>query len=111
MRKSKFSDEQINAILSEHASGATVGEICRKYGISSATFYKWKAKASAQEKSPKRQAPPRAVEASPVQSPKAAAKVDAALSARIKALEEENARLRNMLITALLEVAILKEKQ
>jgi putative transposase len=42
--KSRFSDEQIIGILKEHEAGVTVKELCRKYGMSDATYYKWKAK-------------------------------------------------------------------
>ncbi|NOX41392.1 MAG: transposase [Alphaproteobacteria bacterium] len=44
MRKSRFSEEQIVAIIQEYAAGAKVSELCRKHGMSDATFYKWKAK-------------------------------------------------------------------
>ena len=42
MRKSRFSEEQIVRIIQEYAAGAKVSELCRKHGMSDATFYKWK---------------------------------------------------------------------
>ena len=44
MRKSKFSEEQIISILGEQERGMATGEVCRRHGVSSANFYKWKAK-------------------------------------------------------------------
>ena len=44
MRKSRYSEEQIIGMLREHEAGVTTKELCRKYGISDATFYKYKAK-------------------------------------------------------------------
>ena len=44
MKRARFSEEQIIAILREHEAGAKTADVCRKHGISSATFYKWKAK-------------------------------------------------------------------
>ena len=44
MRKSRFSEEQIIAILKEHQAGISLAEICRKHGISDATFYSWRSK-------------------------------------------------------------------
>jgi transposase-like protein len=44
MRKGKYSDEQVIAILREQEAGRPTAEICRKYGVSNATFYKWKSK-------------------------------------------------------------------
>ena len=82
MRASRFNEEQIIAILREQELGASTGDVCRKHGISSATFYKWKAKYGGLEVSEAR---------------------------RLKALEDENRRLKKLLAEAMLDNAMLKD--
>ena len=82
MRPSRFTEEQIIAILREQECGAATAEVCRKHGISSATFYKWKAKYGGLEVSDAR---------------------------RLKALDEENRRLKKLLAEAMLDNAMLKD--
>jgi len=82
MRKSKFSEEQIIAILAEQERGMATGEVCRRHGISSATFYKWKAKFGGMDVSDAR---------------------------RLKVLETENARLKKLLADTMLDNSILKD--
>ena len=82
MRPSRFSEEQIIAILREQEAGAATAEVCRRHGISSATFYKWKAKYGGLEVSDAR---------------------------RLRALEAENAKLKKLLAEAMLDNAMLKD--
>ncbi len=82
MRKSRFSDEQIIAILREQEAGRPTAEVCRKHGISDATFYKWKSKYGGLEVSDAK---------------------------RLKALEDENRRLKKLLAEQMMDVATLKE--
>ena len=82
MKRSRFSEEQIIAILREQEAGARTEEVCRKHGISSATFYKWKAKYGGLEVSDAR---------------------------RLKALDDENRRLKKLLAEAILDNAMLKD--
>src|ERR1700757_2119376 len=82
MKRSRFTEEQIIAVLQEQEAGVPTAEVCRKYGVSSATFYKWKAKFGGLEVSDAR---------------------------RLKALEDENGRLKRMLADAMLNNAALKD--
>jgi putative transposase len=80
MKPSRFTEEQIIGILCEQESGAKTSEVCRKHGNSGATFYKWKAKYGGLEVSDAR---------------------------RLKALEDENRRLKKLLAEAELDKAML----
>jgi putative transposase len=82
MKRSRFSEEQIIGILKEHQAGLSAKDLCRKHGISDATFYKWRSKYSGMEVSDAR---------------------------RLKALEAENAKLKKRLAEQMLDVATLKE--
>ena len=82
MKRSRFTEEQIIAILREQEAGARTEEVCRKHGISSATFYKWKGKYGGLEVSNAR---------------------------RLKALDDENRRLKKLLAEAMLDNAMLKD--
>lgn len=82
MRQSRFSEEQIIAILKEQESGRTTAEVCRRHGISQPTFYNWKAKFGGMEVSDAK---------------------------RLKALEEENRKLKKLLAEEVMDNATLKE--
>ena len=82
MKRSRFSEEQIIALLREQEAGAKTVEVCRKHGISDATFYKWKAKYGGMEVSDTR---------------------------RLKALEDENTKLKKLLAEAMLDNAMLRD--
>ena len=82
MKRSRFSEEQIIGILKEHESGVPVAELCRKHGVSDASIYKWKAKYGG---------------------------MDVSEAKRLKALEDENAKLKKLLAEAMLDNAILKD--
>ncbi len=81
MRCSRFSDEQIVGILKEHEAGGGTGELCRRHGISAQTFYRWKRKYDG-------------LEGNEVK--------------RLKALEEENARLKRLVADQALDNQALK---
>ena len=82
MKRSRFSEEQIIAILKEQESGVATADVCRRHGISSATFYKWKARFGG---------------------------LDVSDARRLKALEDENARLKRLLAEAMLDNAMLRD--
>ena len=82
MKRSRFSEEQIIAILKEQEAGMATAEVCRRHGISTATFYNWKSKFGGLEVSEAR---------------------------RLRSLEEENVRLKKLLAEAMLDNAALKD--
>ena len=82
MKRSRFSEEQIIAVLKEQEAGMATADVCRRHGISSATFYKWKAKYGG---------------------------MDVSEARRLKALEDENARLKKLLADSMLDNAALKD--
>ena len=82
MKKSRFTDSQIIAILKEAESGVRVADLCRTHGMSDATFYKWRAKFGG---------------------------MDASMMKRMKELEEENRRLKKMYAEEKLKAEIIQE--
>ena len=82
MRKSRFTEEQIIAILAEQERGMATAEVCRRHGVSQGTFYKWKAKFGGMDVSDAR---------------------------KLKTLESENARLKRLLADTMLDNAVLKD--
>lgn len=82
MKKQRFTKEQIIGVLKEQEAGAKAADLCRKHGISEATFYNWKAKYGGMEVSEAK---------------------------RLKALEDENTRLKKLLAEQMLYAAALRE--
>jgi putative transposase len=82
MKKSRFTEERIIAILKEHQAGVSAAELCRKHGISDATFYKWRSQYGGMEVSQAR---------------------------KLKALEEENAKLKKLLAESMMDASTLRE--
>ena len=82
MKRSRFSEEQIIGILKEHEAGVSVADLCRKHGVSDASIYKWKAKFGGMEVSEAK---------------------------RLRALEDDNAKLKRMLADAMLDNVALKD--
>jgi len=82
MKRNRFSEEQIIGILKEQEAGVPVSELCRKHGVSDASIYKWKAKYGGMEVSEAK---------------------------KLRALEDENAKLKRMLADAMLDNVALKD--
>lgn len=82
MKRKRFTEEQIIGVLKEHELGAKTSDLCRKHGISEATFYNWKSKHGGMEVSEAR---------------------------RLEALETENAKLKRLLADAMLDNSALKD--
>ena len=82
MKRTRFTEEQIIAILKEQEAGVPVADLCRKHGVSNASIYKWKAKYGG---------------------------MDVSEARRLKALEDENARLKKLLADSMLDNAALKD--
>jgi putative transposase len=82
MKRKRFTEEQIIGVLREHEAGAKTGDLARKHGISEATLYNWKAKYGG---------------------------MDVCDARRLKALEEENGKLKKLLADAMLDASALRE--
>jgi putative transposase len=82
MKRGRFTEEQIVGILKEHELGAKTADLCRKHGISDATFYNWKAKYGG---------------------------LDVSEAKRLKLLSDENTKLKKLLAEAMLDNAALKD--
>jgi len=82
MKRSRFTEEQIIGILKEHQAGMSAADLCRKHGISDATFYNWRSKYGGMEVSDAK---------------------------KLKALEAENAKLKKLLAESVMDVSTLQE--
>jgi putative transposase len=82
MKRARFTEEQIISVLKEHEAGAKTSDLARKHGISEATLYNWKAKYGG---------------------------MDVSEARRLKALEDENAKLKKLLAEQMLDAAALRE--
>jgi putative transposase len=82
MKRSRFTEEQIIGVLKEHQAGLSAAELCRKHGISDATFYNWRSKFGGMEVSEAK---------------------------RLKQLEDENAKLKKLLAESVMDVSTLRE--
>jgi putative transposase len=82
MKRSRFTEEQIIGVLKEHQAGLSAAELCRRHGISDATFYNWRSKYGGMEVSEAK---------------------------RLKQLEDENAKLKKLLAESVMDVSTLRE--
>ena len=82
MKRSRFTEEQIIGILKEHQAGLSAADLCRKHGISDATFYNWRSKYGG---------------------------MDVSDAKKLKALEAENAKLKKLLAEQLLDASAMRE--
>lgn len=82
MKRSRFSEEKIIGVLKEHEAGAKVDELCRRHGISSATFYTWRRRYAGME---------------------------ASEAKRLRELEAENAKLKRIVADQMLDMSAMKD--
>ena len=82
MKRSRFTEQEIIGILRAHQAGAKAVDLCRKHGVSDATFYKWRSKYGG---------------------------MDVSDAKRLKGLEIENAKLKKLLAEQMMDVSTLKE--